>query len=148
MATFIALGFGAGNLPYSPGTAGAVIGVPLALLLHPFNGVVQTASLAALVGFGVWICGVASRQLQHDDHPAIVFDETLGALLVFLLTPTSFISWTVGLVAFRFFDIVKPWPIRLVQSEVSGGLGIVADDLAASIPSIAVVWLLALVFKI
>jgi phosphatidylglycerophosphatase A len=147
-ATFIAMGFGAGRLPFSPGTAGAVLGVPLALVLERFGIVSQAAGMIALTAFGIWICGLATRQLQHDDHPSIVFDETLGALLVFLATPPSILSWTVGLIAFRFFDIVKPWPIRAVQSGLSGGLGIVADDLAASIPSIAVVWLLGLIVRI
>ncbi len=105
-------------------------------------------AFSILVVLGIWICGVASRHMEHEDHPAIVLDETLGALLVFLATPTSFISWILGLTAFRFFDIVKPWPIKIVQRDVSGGLGIVADDLAAAIPSIAVVWLFALLFKI
>jgi phosphatidylglycerophosphatase A len=130
---YLAIGFGAGRLPKAPGTYGTLVGVliylPLSLLSLPLYLMI-TASLI-LVGIG--ICGYAARQLGKHDHPSIVWDEIAGLLVTMIAAPQG-IGWVIlGFALFRCFDIFKPWPINRIDQKVSGGLGIMLDDIAAGI---------------
>jgi len=82
---------------------------------------------------GISICGVASRSLESHDHPGIVWDEIAGMMLTMLFIPFSWITLGAGFLLFRVFDILKPWPIRYVDRKVSGGLGIMLDDIIAAV---------------
>jgi len=139
---FLALGAGAGLTPYAPGTAGSLLAVPLVLLLQalPFPG--QIVIWALMTGAGIWICDQAGRVLGKPDHPAIVWDEVCGMTIVLLLCPPG-LGWIVaGFLAFRVFDIVKPWPINVIDRRFANGAGVMADDLLAAVYAMAAIGLL------
>jgi len=129
---FLALGFGAGLAPWAPGTAGTVVGVLLDPLLRPLGLELRALAVALMFGAGVWLCGESARRLGVHDHPAIVWDEIVGYLALMLLAPAGWEWALAGFVVFRFFDIVKPWPIRQLDHGVAGGLGIMVDDIMAA----------------
>ncbi|WP_455367152.1 phosphatidylglycerophosphatase A family protein [Kaarinaea lacus] len=130
---WLAVGLGSGLAPKAPGTAGTLVAIPLYLLL---NGIMLWQYLAIVVlGFaaGVWICHVAAKQMGVHDDPSIVWDEIIGYLITMIAAPAGWIWVVTGFVLFRFFDIAKPWPIRSVDQSVSGGMGIMLDDVLAGI---------------
>jgi phosphatidylglycerophosphatase A len=129
---FFALGFGSGLAPKAPGTAGTLVGVLLDPLLRPLGLELRVLVVALMFGAGVWLCDVSARRLGAHDHPAIVWDEIVGYLALMLFLPSGWAWALVGFVVFRFFDIVKPWPIRQLDHGVSGGFGIMLDDIAAA----------------
>ncbi len=127
----LAFGFGSGLAPRAPGTAGTVAAlalyIPLAQLDLPlYSALVIVAALA-----GVWICGVASRQLGVHDHGGIVWDEFVGLWIALWAVPFHWGWMLAGFALFRLFDILKPWPIRLLDRHVHGGFGIMVDDMVA-----------------
>lgn len=128
---FLAFGFGSGLAPKAPGTFGTLAAVPLYFLCAELGLVEYLLLVGAMSVLGVYLCGESARRLGCHDHPGIVWDEFCG----FLLTMAGFtFSWQnllAGFVLFRWFDIVKPWPIKVIDQKVSGGLGIMLDDLLA-----------------
>ena len=133
VARTIALFFGAGCAPWAPGTAGTLAAVPLAWLLSALGDGVYVAVLVAVVAVGAWASRRASTELGSHDHPGIVIDEVAGYLVTMAFIPVSATTAALGFALFRLFDVVKPWPIRWVDRNVSGGLGIMADDLLAGV---------------
>jgi phosphatidylglycerophosphatase A len=127
-----ALGFGTGLVPKAPGTAGTLIGVLLDPVLRPLGLGGRMLVVALMFLAGVWLCGESARRLGAHDHPAIVWDEIVGYLALMLCLPAGWIWAVCGFVLFRFFDIVKPWPIRQLDHGVGGGLGIMLDDVMAA----------------
>lgn len=138
-AHFIALGFGTGLSPIVPGTFGTVLAFPLyAMLAQAFTPLGVALAIVALFGVGVWACGRTGRDLGVPDHGAMNWDEVVAFLAVLLLTPAG-LGWQVGaFVAFRFFDMVKPPPIRRVERTIKGGLGVMADDAVAAFYAVLV----------
>ena len=128
----IALGFGAGLFPKAPGTAGTLLAVVPAWLIAGWSLQAKAAFILALFIFGVWICGESARRLRSHDHPAIVWDEVVGYLATCLVIPAEPLWLLLAFVFFRFFDIVKPWPIRDLDHRLRGGIGIMLDDIAAA----------------
>ena len=130
---FLAFGFGAGLSPVAPGTAGTVVAVGLELLMRPLGLPVRVAIVIAVCAVGVWICGESARRLGAHDHPGIVWDEFAGYFLAMLAAPPGWPWVLAGFVLFRFFDVLKPWPIRELDHGIHGGLGIMLDDLVAGL---------------
>jgi phosphatidylglycerophosphatase A len=130
---FLGFGFGSGLVPVAPGTAGTLAAVPLYLLLQdlPLGGYLAVVAVLFLVG--VPACSHAARRLGVHDHPAIVWDEIVGYLVTMIAAPPGLIWIVAGFVLFRFFDILKPWPIRWCDRRVPGGFGIMLDDLLAGL---------------
>lgn len=136
---FLAFGFGSGLAPKAPGTAGTVMAIPLYLLMSTLSLPAYTALTLIACIAGIWICGQASRQLKVHDHPGIVWDEFAGFWITMWALPANWLTIILGFAAFRFFDIVKPWPIRFFDKNTGGGFGIMIDDVLAGIASCAVV---------
>ena len=130
---FLAFGFGSGLAPFAPGTFGTVVGVGFELLLRGFSVQWRVAIIALLFAVGVWLCGESARRLGEHDHPGIVWDEIVGFLITMLVAPAGWPWLLAGFCLFRFFDIVKPWPIRETDHSIAGGAGIMLDDVAAGI---------------
>jgi phosphatidylglycerophosphatase A len=130
---FLALGFGSGLVPLAPGTAGTVIAIPVYLLLQPLDLAVYLAIVAVSFIAGIGICAHTANRLGVHDHPGIVWDEIVGYLVTMTAAPGGWEWVAAGFVLFRFFDIVKPWPIRWLDKHVHGGLGIMLDDLLAGV---------------
>lgn len=132
-AHFIAFGGGAGLAPYAPGTFGTLLALPLfwfaGALLAP---AAYFAVLAAFFLLGVWACEVTGRALGSPDHGAMVWDETVAFLLVLFFTPVHGYWQAFAFLIFRFFDILKPPPIRYYERRFKGGWGVMIDDLLAA----------------
>ncbi len=144
---FLAFGFGSGLSPRAPGTAGTLAAIPLYLLLMqlPLAGYLLVLLVISLVG--IWICGESSRRLGVHDHGGIVWDEFAGFLLTMIAAPQGWVWILAGFLLFRLFDIWKPWPIHIIDSQVSGGLGIMLDDILAGIYALLALQLLAYAFN-
>lgn len=132
-AHFIALGFGAGLVPVSPGTAGTLLAVPI-LWLIPAGAepAVLAAAIAAAFALGVWACGLTGRHLGIPDHRAMVWDETVAFLLVLAVLPRELAWQAAGFALFRIFDVAKPPPIRAIERRFQGGFGVMFDDMVAA----------------
>ncbi|MHA6963304.1 phosphatidylglycerophosphatase A family protein [Zobellella denitrificans] len=133
----LALGFGSGLSPVMPGTMGTLAAIPLYLLVQ---GLPLWAYLGLLVlGFvaGIKICEAATRAIGRHDHGAIVWDEIIGFGITMIAAPAGWGWIAAGFVLFRFFDIVKPWPIRWFDRRVHGGVGIMLDDVIAGLFALA-----------
>ncbi len=132
-AQLLAFGFGSGLVPKAPGTAGTLVAIPLYLLIAQWSLLHYTLLVVSAAVLGVWICGVASRQLQVHDHPGIVWDEFVGFWITLWAVPPDW-KWVIaGFVVFRLYDIAKPWPVRVLDRKVGGGLGIMIDDMVAGV---------------
>ncbi len=130
---FLALGFGSGLAPHAPGTFGTVAAIPLYLLLQtlPVTSYLLITLIALLAGF--YLCGETAKTLGVHDHPGIVWDEIVGFLITMAAAPLDW-KWVIaGFLLFRLFDIIKPWPIKWIDQKVSGGPGIMLDDVLAGI---------------
>ena len=129
----LAVGFGSGLVAKGPGTAGTVVGV---LLFWPLSQLSLPGYLGACLALflaGVWICGRAADALNTHDHPSIVFDEIVGFLVTMIAIPAQWPWILAGFTLFRVFDIIKPWPISVLDRRVKGGFGIMIDDLLAAL---------------
>ncbi len=139
----LSLGFGSGCAPKAPGTMGTLVGVlfylPLQLLALPYY--VAVVVFVSLIG--IWLCGQTARALGVHDHPGIVWDEIAGYLLTMVAAPAGWGWIALGIVLFRIFDIWKPWPIGLLDKQLKGGLGVMADDLLAGIFSLTIMQIIA-----
>ncbi len=128
----LATGFGSGLVPWAPGTAGSLLALAPVWLMFDLPLPWRVAVALAVVVSGVWVCGESARRLAVHDHPAIVLDEIAAMLLLAVFLEPS-VPWLLAaLVLFRLFDIAKPWPIRAVDRSVSGGVGIMLDDVLAA----------------
>jgi len=128
----VSTGFGLGLAPFAPGTFGTLLGVALDPVLRLLAFPVRASVVAGLFLAGIWICEKSAARLGVHDHPAIVWDEVVGYLAMMLVAPAGWLWAVAGFCFFRFFDIVKPWPIRDVDHAVGGGFGIMLDDLLAA----------------
>jgi len=139
-ACFLGLGLGSGLAPKAPGTFGTLAAVPLyvlsAVLGAPFFWFMTLVILLA----GTWICGATAKQLNSHDHPAIVWDEFAGFFVTMLLVPFSWQNVVAGIVLFRIFDILKPWPIKWIDQKIHGGAGIMLDDFIAGVFAALILW--------
>jgi phosphatidylglycerophosphatase A len=142
----IAFGFGLGLMPWMPGTFGALLALPVAWLLQGSSDFVILATIAAATIAGVALSESTCRYLGVHDHGAIVWDEVCGASITLLMLPAAWPWWIAGFLAFRFFDIVKPWPIGLLDQKLKGGLGVMMDDVAAGLIAGALLLLVRWVF--
>jgi phosphatidylglycerophosphatase A len=144
LATAIATAGGAGYWPWGPGTAGSIVGVLLAwLMARQFDWSTGWPLLAVTVAAtwpSVWASTVAAD--GREDPQFIVIDEVVGQWLTLAGAVTlNWQAFAIGLLLFRIFDIVKPWPVRRFEA-LSAGWGIVADDLMAGVyGAVVLFWL-------
>jgi phosphatidylglycerophosphatase A len=143
---FLAFGFGSGLSPRAPGTVGTLAAVPVIMFIGQFGWNALAITSLAMCIFGIYICGASATKLGVHDHPGIVWDEFVGFAITMLAVPLTWYWLIVGFVLFRFFDIVKPWPIREADHSLSGGLGIMLDDIIAGVFSCGVLYALDRVF--
>lgn len=130
---FLAFGLGSGAAPYAPGTFGTLAAIPIYLLLMLLPLWAYLVLVVFMTLIGIWLCDVTSKDLGVHDHSGIVWDEFVGYFITMIAAPVSWVWIVVGFVLFRFFDIVKPWPIRRVDRHVMGGWGIMLDDILAGV---------------
>lgn len=137
-AHVIAQGFGSGLSPAVPGTSGTLFAwLTFSVLSARWPAIFTPLHWALIiaVGFllGVWACHETGRNLGIPDHGSMVWDEIIAFWLVLLLLmPADFKTQLWAFFWFRFFDMVKPPPIRHVDRRFKGGFGVMADDIVAA----------------
>lgn len=139
---FLALGFGSGLAATAPGTFGTLAAVPLVALLLWLGNMYLLAFVIAGSILGVYLCGKTAEDIGEHDHKAIVWDEIVGYGITLLWAPLHWQTLVLGFVLFRLFDIVKPWPISVLDKQLHGGLGIMLDDIAAGLAALLALQLL------
>ncbi|MDH5298495.1 MAG: phosphatidylglycerophosphatase A [Desulfobulbaceae bacterium] len=138
----LATGFGAGYLPKAPGTWGTLVALPIHLLLVRLAPAHYAMVMAGLMVFGMLIAGSAEKIMDRRDPGIVVIDEIAGMLITLIGAPVHWLTMLIGFGLFRFFDILKPFPIRLVDQRFHGGIGIMLDDVVAGLYSLIILQLL------
>ncbi len=133
--------FGLGLTPRMPGTMGALAALPIVWWLRGAEPWILLAWVVAVAGVGIVAAELAGGAWGEEDDQRIVIDETAGALLTFVAVPVSGQTLLAGLLLFRLFDIVKPFPLRLLQDRLPGGYGVMLDDLGAGLYALALLHL-------
>ncbi|OOF38400.1 phosphatidylglycerophosphatase A [Rodentibacter mrazii] len=140
----LAVGLGSGLLRPAPGTWGSALGTLLGVILLVLLGTKTFLILTALCFvLGCYLCQKTADDMGVHDHGAIVWDEFVGVFIVLAAIPTLSLPWIVtafGL--FRFFDILKPFPIRFFDKKLESGFGIMVDDVFAAIYAVGVIFLI------
>ena len=132
-ARFIALGFGTGLAPVAPGTVGTVLAFPIYILLDRWlDPLALSVVIAVFFAIGVWACGRTGRDLGVADHSAMNWDEVVAMMLILLVIPAEWEWRAFAFFAFRFFDVIKPQPIRHIDRTMKDGLGVMFDDIVAA----------------
>ncbi len=140
---FLAFGLGSGASPWAPGTAGTLAAAVIWWFLPSMTLTVYLLFLCLICVLGVWLCGRTARDIGVHDHGGIVWDEFAGLWITLILLPPGILWLGAGIVLFRFFDIIKPWPISWLDRHVSGGIGIMVDDVLAGLMALACLQLAA-----
>ena len=130
---FFATGFFVGKAPFAPGTFGTVLGIPLCFLLTKIGFFRAVLFTTIFVMAAIWASHRAQQILKQNDPACIVIDEISGLMITMLGLPLNAVSILLGFIVFRAFDIIKPFPISYLEKKISGGTGIVLDDVAAGI---------------
>jgi phosphatidylglycerophosphatase A len=129
----LALGFGSGAAPKAPGTCGTLVAVILYWPLSQLNLNQYLLMVLVTCVVGIYLCGKTAEDLGVHDHGSIVWDEFAGFWITMIAAPVGWVWVFIGFVLFRFFDIIKPWPINWIDKKVTGGLGIMLDDVVAGV---------------
>lgn len=132
---FIAFGFGSGLLPTMPGTFGTLVAIPIYYLLRDCSLQNYALIVVVITVFGMWLSEKVSREIGIHDYPGMNFDEIVGFLVTMFAAPEGWFWVILGFTLFRITDIWKPGPIRWVDKHVSGGFGVVLDDILAAVIS-------------
>lgn len=140
---FLAFGFGSGLARKAPGTFGTLTAVPVYWLFAQADIAVYSLLTLIVTISGISICGRAAEKLGEHDFGGIVWDEVAGYLITMWLVPLTWQTLVVGFVLFRLFDILKPWPISWADRRISGGLGIMLDDVLAGAFAAVTLFLIA-----
>ena len=132
---FLATGFGVGYSPVAPGTLGTLIAIPVYYFLSDISSPIYEITLIGFFFLSVWISENAEIFFGKKDDQRIVIDEIMGFLVTMLWVPPKVILIVIGFFLFRFFDILKPFPIRRMEKKLKGGYGVVLDDVMAGVYS-------------
>ncbi|MBC2714497.1 MAG: phosphatidylglycerophosphatase A [Desulfobacteraceae bacterium] len=146
---FIGLATGGyiGLIPFAPGTFGSVLGIPFYYFMSSLPLLPAFSLLVAFILFSVWVAGKGERSLKAKDPGCIVIDEIAGMGVTFFAIPFNIYLAIIGFIVFRFFDILKPFPVNYLEKRFTGGLGVVIDDVAAGIMSNIVLQIILLVMR-
>jgi len=132
-AHLLSFGFGSGLARKAPGTFGTLVAFPFYWYLAPrLSDMLFILVLIWAFAVGVWVCNITGKALGVADYGGIVWDEVVAFLLVLFFTPNEPAWQLLAFALFRFFDIVKPQPIRYFDKNWHGGLGVMFDDLLAA----------------
>lgn len=137
--------FGLGRVPFAPGTAAsAAAALAYALALHRLSWPLYAALVLLLFFGGIAVSARTAAELGRPDPGLVVIDEVCGQIVALAFLPAGWLPVFVAFALFRFFDIIKPWPIRRLE-RLPGGWGIMADDAAAGLAAALLARLVLLV---
>lgn len=142
ISEWIATGAGSGYITPAPGTWGSLFGLAVGLTVYNSIGVWPLIIIMVIyTGLAWWAVMMMEKNTGQHDAPSIVCDEILAVWMIICFIPTNEPLWMIGsFVAFRLLDAVKPWPISIVDRDVSGPNGVMLDDVIAALVVIFVSW--------
>jgi phosphatidylglycerophosphatase A len=143
---FVAFGFGSGAVPFAPGTFGTLMAIPFYLAMQHMSPILYLLLLIGITLGSMWLCEKVSKETNSHDHSGMCIDEIVGFLVTMFAAPQGFIWILLGFGLFRFFDIVKPWPIDYVDLNVKGGVGMILDDVLAGVYSLIILHIISWIF--
>jgi len=143
----LATGFGVGYSPVAPGTLGTLVAIPVYYFLSNIQPPLYEITLVGFLFLCVWVSGNAEIFIGRKDDQRIVIDEIIGFLITMLWVPRTIRFMIIGFFLFRFFDILKPFPIRRLEKGFKGGFGVVLDDVVAGVYANIVLRLIFLMAK-
>lgn len=130
----LATGFYAGKSPLAPGTCGTIVALPLVWwMLSSLSPTQYMGAALLLVILAIFISDIYDRHKGQHDSQEIVIDEVVGMVITMTWLPLNITSLMAGFVLFRLFDALKPFPISMIDRKIQGGVGVVADDIAAGL---------------
>lgn len=133
-----AVGFGSGLVKFAPGTFGSIAAIPFCLILLYLPWYINLIVIILSFILGTIACNKAEQAMGIHDHGGIVIDEFVGMFISSLFFPQNPYLIILSFILFRFFDILKPYPISLLDRNVKGGFGIMIDDVIAGIYALIV----------
>jgi phosphatidylglycerophosphatase A len=140
----LATWFGSGFVPRAPGSLAALTALPGAALLVWLGGpALLLGAAVALFALGIWASDAYMAAVKVHDPPAIVIDEVVGQWVPLALLPLDPLIYALGFLLFRVLDILKPWPANFIDRAVTGGFGVMLDDVVAGVYAGGALWLIA-----
>jgi phosphatidylglycerophosphatase A len=129
----LATGGYVGYAPFASGTFGSAVGLPIVYLLSKLTWLQATGITVILILISVWVAHQAEQQLNAKDPGCIVIDEIAGMCVTMLYIPLTLATGMAGFFLFRLFDVIKPPPARQLERNLTGGWGVVMDDVVAGV---------------
>lgn len=129
----LATWFGTGLIPFAPGTWGSLAALPFAAGAYTLGKIFSCLSLAIIFFLSIPVSGSASKIMKTEDPSSVVIDEVAGVFVTLFMIPVSWTTIVAGFILFRIFDILKPFPVGLIDKKIKGGAGIVLDDIMAGV---------------
>jgi phosphatidylglycerophosphatase A len=129
----LATGFYVGRSPYFPGTCGTLLAIPLVWLMHQLGPTSYLVITFLSVVAATYIAEMYEVYHNRHDRPEVVIDEVVGFMLTMSLLPMTSSTLIAGFFLFRILDMAKPFPISYFDKHVSGGYGVVMDDVVAGL---------------
>jgi len=132
---FILTGFYIGKIKYAPGTFGTLLAVPLFLLIQDLNLISKILFVFLFFLLSLFLLSISYKRKVFDeiDDKSIVIDEIIGYLVFIIFFENTLFVLTVGFLLFRLFDIIKPYPISLIDKKMKNALGVILDDIIAGL---------------
>jgi phosphatidylglycerophosphatase A len=130
---FLGSGTYLGYIPWASGTFGSLWGLPIFYWLPALPVWNQIIILIGSIFLAIFIAGSAEKILKSKDPSQVVIDEIVGYMTAMVGVPFSWTAAITGFLIFRIMDILKPYPIRKIDQNLSGGWGIVLDDVLAGV---------------
>ena len=142
----LATGFGVGYSPIAPGTLGTLLAIPVYHFLSNISSPIYEITLIGFFFLSVWVSENAEIFFGKEDDRRIVIDEMMGFLITMLWVPKTILFVILGFFLFRFFDILKPFPIRHLEKRLKGGFGVVLDDVLAGVYANVILQIIGRIF--
>lgn len=128
---WLATWFGCGLARPAPGTWGTLGGLPFGIFLMMGGPVYLAAGIAVVFAAGLWAAHEFEKATGEHDASAIVIDEVAGIWVTLLAAAQTPLSALLAFLLFRFFDVLKPWPVSWCDKKMPGAWGVMMDDIAA-----------------
>jgi phosphatidylglycerophosphatase A len=137
-----------GYVPLCPGTVASLVTVVVMWILPELSWQFHLGIMAVVIPFSIWASGLVAQDLGQKDPSCAVIDEVVGMNIALIGLSQSWQSYVAAFVLFRLFDIAKPFPINVIEERLSGGMGIVMDDVAAGLAARFVLAVLPLLWPL
>ncbi|OYZ17399.1 MAG: hypothetical protein B7Y39_15355 [Bdellovibrio sp. 28-41-41] len=133
IAEIISTWFYVGKIRFAPGTWGTLATVPFVILFQTFGSILYMVCAFVILFAGIFLSDIYEKSKGNHDLSEIVIDEVAGYMIAMTMLPMTWQALAAGFILFRFFDILKPFPIGWLDRKIGGGLGVMLDDVAAGV---------------